>query len=159
MDDWSHPVKPVSRSNERGSAADRDPIGPLRVVGLISLAVLELAWLAWFLIVPLPNATNTAGPNEVAMRRAWLVLKAIPHVVPDTSFGESILGQGIHEISHFENLPQRLPIVLTALLIAAAGVGLGDLVLRGWVWSGGFLLRNGLLSTTAWGQGYWARSP
>ena len=91
------------------------------------------------------------------MRRAWLVLKAIPHVVPDTSFGESILGQGIKEISHFENLPQRLPIVLTALLIAAAGVGLGDLVLR-WlgVERGISSRRNGLLSTMAWGRGCWA---
>ena len=35
------------------------------------------------------------------------------------------------ELSHVENLPQRLPIVLAAGLIAAAAIGLGDLVLGG----------------------------
>ena len=75
--------------------------------------------------------------SEVAVRRGWLVLKALPHVVPETSFRESILGQGLEELSHVENLPQRVPIVLTALLIAAAAVGLGDLVLRGLRLEGG----------------------
>src|SRR5262249_30801389 len=94
-------------------------------------ACAPVAWLAWFLIEPLPNANNTAGPNAIAVRRVWLVLKALPHVVPETSFEESFLGQGLLELSHVEHLPQRVPIVLTALLIAAAAVGLGDLVLRG----------------------------
>src|SRR5262249_28868130 len=93
-------------------------------------ACAPVAWLAWFLIEPLPNANNTAGPNAIAVRRAWLVLKALPHVVPETSFEESFLGQGLLELSHVEYLPQRAPIVLSALLIAAAAVGLGDLVLR-----------------------------
>ena len=57
------------------------------------------------------------------------MLKALPHVVPETTFRESILGQGLEELSHVENLPQRVPIVLAAGLIAAAAVGLGDLVL------------------------------
>ena len=51
-------------------------------------------------------------------------------VVPETSFRESILGNGLEELCHVENLPQRVPILLTALLIAAAAIGLGDLVLR-----------------------------
>jgi hypothetical protein len=125
-------VKPV----ERGplSAGPPNPFGPAKHIGLIGmllLALAELSWLAWFLIEPLPNTNNIALGSEVAVRRAWLVLKALPHVVPETTFRESILGQGLEELSHVENLPQRAPIVLTALLIAAAAVGLGDLVLRG----------------------------
>ena len=69
-------------------------------------------------------------PTDVAVRRGWLVLKALPQVVPGTSFRESLLGHGIDELSHLENLPQRVPILLAALLIAAAAIGLGDLVLR-----------------------------
>ena len=65
------------------------------------------------------------------MRRGWILLKAFPEVVPDTPFRESFLGKGLEELSHFENLPQRVPILLAAGLIAAAAVGLGDLVLRG----------------------------
>ena len=38
----------------------------LLMAGIIVLAVLELAWLVWFLIVPLPNANNTGVPTERA---------------------------------------------------------------------------------------------
>ena len=78
----------------------------------------------------MPNANNTHVPTDVAVRRGWLVLKALPEVVPGTSFRESLLGHGIDELSHVENLPQRVPILMAALLIAAAAIGLGDLVLR-----------------------------
>ena len=47
-------------------------------------------------------------------------------------------GNGLKELSHLENLPQRVPIVLVAGLIAAAAIGLGDMVL------GGLKLRTGL---------------
>jgi hypothetical protein len=99
------------------------------VIALIAIA--ELAWLAWFLIVPLPNANNVGVPPEKAVRRGLLLLKTFPQVVPDTPFRDSLLGKGLKELSHLENLPQRLPIILTAGLIAAAAVGLGDLVIRG----------------------------
>jgi 4-amino-4-deoxy-L-arabinose transferase-like glycosyltransferase len=95
------------------------------------LAVIELVWLAWFLIVPLPNANNTGMAPQRVIRRGWLLLRLIPEVVPETTFGESFLGLGLAQLSHFENLPQRVPIVLSAGLIAAAAIGLGDLVLRG----------------------------
>ena len=39
-------------------------------------------------------------------------------------------GKASMRLRHVENLPQRLPIMLTAGLIAAAAVGAGDLVLR-----------------------------
>ena len=76
----------------------------LWLVGLGALAMLELGWLAWFLIEPLPNANNTGLPTDVAVRRGWLVLKALPHVVPETSFRESLLGNALFELSHVENL-------------------------------------------------------
>ena len=104
--------------------------GAMYVV-LAVLAVAELVWLAWFLIVPLPNANNVGTPAARAVRRGWLLLKTFPEVVPETTFRESFLGHGLKELSHVENLPQRLPIVLTAGLIAAAAIGLGDLMLRG----------------------------
>ncbi len=87
------------------------------------IAVLEVLWLGWFLIEPLPNAQV---PNHV-VRRGLLVLSTFPEVVPGTRFRDSLLGRGIGELSHLENLPQRLPVALAAALIAAAAVGLGDL--------------------------------
>ena len=74
--------------------------------------------------------TTVGTPPERAVRRGWLLLKTFPEVVPDTTFQESFLGNGLKELSHVENLPQRVPIVLTAGLIAAAAIGLGDMVLR-----------------------------
>ena len=50
--------------------------------------------------------------------------------MPDTTFRESLLGHAAQELSHVENLSQRVPIVLAALLVAAAAVGLGDLLRR-----------------------------
>jgi hypothetical protein len=97
----------------------------------LTLAVAEFAWLLWFLIVPLPNANNTGLPSDTLVRRGLLLLKAFPEVVPDTPFHESLLGQAIEELIHVQHLPERLPIVLAAALIAAAAVGLGDVVVRG----------------------------
>jgi hypothetical protein len=99
-------------------------------VGIAVLAIAEISWLAWFLIEPLPNANNVGAPPERAVRRGLLVLKTFPEVIPDTPFHQSFLGTAIDELSHVENLPQRLPILLTAGWIAAAAIGLGDLVLR-----------------------------
>jgi hypothetical protein len=114
------------------------PTGPVNrtgwayagVLGIVVLALAELAWLAWFLFIPLPNARNVQTPQQPAIRRGWLVLHAIPEVVPETTFAESFLGLGLAQLSHVENLPQRLPILLGAGLIAAAAIGLGDLALR-----------------------------
>jgi hypothetical protein len=136
MDDRSHPVGPASLDAKRARRASWS-LPPSLAIWAIGL--LAVCWLAWFLIVPLPYA-NSVAPTSQAVRRIWLVLKAFPHVVPDTSWRESLLGGGIEEIRHFENLPQRLPIVLAAGLIAAAAVGLGDLVTRGLRLAGGLRL-------------------
>jgi len=97
----------------------------------LTLAVAEFAWLLWFLIVPLPNANNTGLPIDALVRRGLILLRAFPEVVPDLPFDESLLGQTLKELTHVQHLPERLPIVLAAALIAAAAVGLGDAVVRG----------------------------
>ena len=70
-----------------------------------------------------------------SLRRGWLAAQGVPagrarYDVRTSRF----LGIGLKELSHVENLPQRMPIVLAAGLIAAAAVGLGDLVLRAFGW-------------------------
>lgn len=91
---------------------------------LVIIAILEILWVAWFLIVPLQNVTNLGKP----IQRGVLLMSAIPKVVPGTSFQQSLMGRAILELSHLENLTQRVPILLTAGLIAAAAIGLGDLM-------------------------------
>jgi len=120
------PARPAGRETGASNATNF-----ARLIAIAILAVGEIAWLAWFLVVPLPNANNVGVAPEKAVRRGWLLLKTFPEVVPDTPFRDSLLGKAIGELSHAENLPQRIPILLTAGLIAAAAVGLGDLVLRG----------------------------
>ena len=57
----------------------------------------------------------------------WMLLaKALPQVVPGVRFEQSYLGQAVGNLGHVENLPQRLPIVLGAALIAASALGLGS---------------------------------
>jgi hypothetical protein len=129
LDNRAHTVTSANPPSARLARA------PLRRPGafyiwLAIVAVAELAWLAWYLIVPLPNANNAGTPPARAVRRGWLLLKAFPEVVPGTTFQESFLGNGLKELSHLENLPQRLPILLAAGLVAAAAIGLGDMVLR-----------------------------
>jgi hypothetical protein len=134
MDDRAHPLGPAAVGARRSPAIDRDFSAILAIGGLTVLAV---AWLAWFLIVPMPYANSVEDPSQPAVRRAWLLLKAFPHVVPDTAWHQSLLGKAVGELSHWENLPQRLPIILAAALIAAAAIGLGDLLARGLALSGG----------------------
>ncbi len=97
---------------------------------VLVLVIAEFAWLAWFLVEPLPNANNTGLPVGERVRRIYFVLKALPEVVPGTPFRQSMLGQGLLELSHVENLPQRTSVVLATALVAAAAIGLGDLAAR-----------------------------
>jgi hypothetical protein len=111
---------PASNSALRG---DADLLGGW--IFFCFLAVLEFAWLAWFLVEPLPNAPEM----KIAIRRGWLLLKAFPEVVPGTTFRQSLIGQAARELSHPENLFDRVPIVAAAGLIALAAVGLGEVFL------------------------------
>lgn len=95
---------------------------------LAGLAGVELAWLVWFLTALLPNTWNTGWKQ--ALTRGMLLWRALPEVVPGVRWHESHLGMALQELSHVENLPQRVPLVLAAALIAGAALALGQLVLR-----------------------------
>jgi hypothetical protein len=97
-----------------------------RIGAIAALAVAEVAWFAWILAQPLPNAANVGG----AIRRSDLLWRLFPGVVPGLSWEESHLGMAARQLSHVENLPERVPILAGALFLAAAAVALGGLVLR-----------------------------
>lgn len=95
---------------------------------IAALALLEFAWLGWFLAEPLPNVPVSMSGTKV---RRWMFLaRALPEVIPGVRFDQSYLGMATQELRHVENLPQRIPIVLAAGLIAGAALSLGQLVLR-----------------------------
>jgi hypothetical protein len=93
---------------------------------ILVLALAELVWLGWYLVVPLPNVKNLGKSFGRWVFLAW----AFPHVIPEVKFEQSHLGNALRELSHVENLPQRLPVLLAAAAIAAAAVALGQLVIR-----------------------------
>jgi hypothetical protein len=103
---------------------------------LLAIGLAQLAAFAWYVTVPLPNAqaAQTTLPDgstrSEPVRRIYLLMQALPHVVPGVEWGESLLGAAVASLSHAENLGDRLPIAGAGLLIAAAGVGLGRLALR-----------------------------
>lgn len=88
------------------------------------LVVLQTTWLVWWLLAPLPNAGSVGGRG---LSRGLIWLQALPWI----SVGRPLLAQALGELGHLENLPQRLPIVLAAALIAGAASELGHLSLRG----------------------------
>jgi hypothetical protein len=113
-----------------GSVAKPDQIKTARVLVIVAtfvgITIFELCWLRWVLIIPLPNAKNAGG----VVTRSLFLWRALPFVVPGVRFEESYLGLAVAELSHVENLTQRVPIVLAASWIAAAGMALGSLMLR-----------------------------
>jgi hypothetical protein len=99
------------------------------LMALIAVATLQGAWLAWFLLEPLPNAGNVGGKG---LSRLLIFIRAVPEVmVPGLKFRDSYLGLALAELGHVEYLPQRVPIVEAAAFIAASAVCLGNLILRG----------------------------
>ena len=99
------------------------------LIPLIVVPLLQIPWLWWFLVEPLPNAGNVGGNG---INRLVLLIRAVPEViVPGLKYRDSYLGLALAELGHFGNLPQRLPIVLAAGLIAASAIALGRLILRG----------------------------
>src|SRR5262245_54232589 len=119
------PLRRMSPGGRTGKNAFRNSF--FLAALLLPVAVAQGAWLAWFLSEPLPNAPTDSGPV-----RRWIFLaQIVPELVPGVRFEQSQLGLALRELSHLENLPQRLPVVLAAGLISAAAVALGRLVLRG----------------------------
>ncbi len=93
-------------------SAQRPKAAAAMYVWLAILAVAELAWLAWFLIVPLPNAKNVNTPPARAVRRGLPLLKTFPEVVPGTTFEESFLGNGQRAGATTSKTCPSLPILL-----------------------------------------------
>ena len=99
--------------HEIGKADPRNPPndnaiasrGPLWSLGLGVLFGLEAAWLLGFLCLPLPSAPANLG----VVRRGVFLAQFFPAILPQIGFEQSHLGLAIEELSHFENLPQRLP--------------------------------------------------
>lgn len=122
-------LKPRGGQEKEAPRVEAPPWLRLSNTGLIliiALMILEPIWFSWYLVEPLPNAKNIGGNV-----RRWIFLgRALPEVIPGVSFDQSYLGLALGELSHGENLSQRLPIVGAAGLIAAAALGLGGLMLR-----------------------------
>ncbi len=95
---------------------------------LAVIALAQAAWFVWILAQPLPNAANVGG----VVRRADLLWRLFPAVIPGLPWSESHLGMAAKHLSHVENLPQRLPILAAALWIALAAMAMGGMILR-WV--------------------------
>jgi hypothetical protein len=104
---------------------------------LVALLIAELCVFVWFWTTPLPNAVNlqvtlpSGGTQSEPMRRWLLLALAIPQFIPGNTWAKSLLGQTVNSLSHVEYLHQRLPLVGAGLLIAAAGLGLGLLLIHG----------------------------
>lgn len=111
----------LSANRDRGKCA---AAGTLIGIGI---AVLQCVWLGWWLAEPLPNSGNVGG----RIYRFFLLSRMFPEVVPGVSYGQSRIGQIAEGLGHPENLLQRGPILLAAASIVLAGLGLGDLILRG----------------------------
>ncbi len=94
---------------------------------LAELVALQGLWLGWWLAEPLPNSGNIGG----RIYRFYLLSRTFPQVVPGVSYAQSRIGQIAGELDQPGNLVQRGPILLAAALIVLAGLGLGDLALRG----------------------------
>ena len=93
---------------------------------LAAVALAQTAWFVWIWAQPLPNAANVGG----VVRRADLLWRLFPAVIPGLTWSESHLGMAAQQLSHVENLPQRLPILAGALLTAAAASALGGMIVR-----------------------------
>jgi len=89
--------------------------------------LLQAAWLRWALVEPLPNSGNVGGRYN----RSYFLWRLLPEVVPGLTWRRSYLGLLVGKLGHYEFLPQRLPMVLAASLIALAGMSLGRMVIRG----------------------------
>jgi hypothetical protein len=107
------------------AAPGSKPIWTLLLILL--LAGLEYLFFAWYLSEPLPNAPSTGGEP---IRRSILLWEAVPGIKPGMPAGRALLYLAAGEFRHVENLPQRIPIVLAASLIAGAAIAAGRMVLR-----------------------------
>ena len=133
MDDRAHAVKPVEVSSGRvGSAAPSRFGSRIRLIW-IHLAGASRAGLAGVVLDRALAKRQQHGGRERGLGQTGLARAegAAARRAGDDRSVSRFWGRVSRSSATFENLPQRGPIVLTALLIAAAAVGLGDLVMRG----------------------------
>ena len=93
---------------------------------LAIVALLQLSWFVWIMGQPLPNAANSGG----LLTRSYLLWYTFPGVVPGVTWRGSYLGNVFAQLSHFENLRQRTPIILAASYLLLAALALGRLSIR-----------------------------
>lgn len=110
----------------RGVTARWKAGGATLLIVVAVLLPLEFAWFAHSLVEYLPNTANIGGK----LSRGILMMQAVPEVVPGNPWEKTHLRLALVELSHFQNLPQRVPIVLSAALLTAAILAAGSLVLR-----------------------------
>ena len=96
-------TKPRPIPPRPGQAAGGLAVG--LVLAFLAVGAAEVAWMRWVLSEPLPNAGNIGGH----VTRSLFAWRAIPHVVPGVDFAQSYFGMALKELSHVENLPERLP--------------------------------------------------
>ena len=97
-------------------------------MAIVALGGLEYAWFRWFLLETLPNTVTSSSRG---ISRILILIRAVPELmVPGLKFRDSYLAFALAELGHFENLPQRLPIVLAASFIAVSAIATGSLIFR-----------------------------
>lgn len=92
------------------------------------VAMLQLAWMCWFLSTPLPNATPVGSGSSIS--RGLLLFSTTPGLNPGFRWSQSLIGQAYEELSGFAALDDRLPVIAIAFFIMAGSWGLGLASLR-----------------------------
>ena len=172
------PSGPPCEAGDQPAASPADSEAPrarrLRAIyrWLAILAIAEFAWLAWFLIVPLPNANNTRNANRRRRPPRLALAQGVPRSRARYVVSRVVLGQWPRRAEPRRKPAQRVPILLAAGLIAAAAIGLGDLVVarleaRAGIWGSQSESRSTMASAPAcsassspwsWGRLGWLES-
>jgi len=92
------------------------------------VVILQLVWLKWVMVEPLPNATPVGSGDKIT--RGLLLFTTTPGLNPNFRWSQSLIGQAFEELGHVARLVDRLPVIGTAALIMAGAWGLGRLLLR-----------------------------
>lgn len=90
--------------------------------------ILQLFWVYWFLVTPLPNATPAT--SETKITRGLLLLTTTPGLNPEFQWSQSLLGKAVEQISHVTGLVDRIPVIGLASIMIAGIWGLGSLLWR-----------------------------
>lgn len=95
---------------------------------LFAVVGFQLVFFWWFFSLDLPNADIPGSPGE-KFSRGMIWQAAIPGLVPDS---QCLVAQAVSKLT-VRHLPQRIPLLAGALLIALASLAYGLVVLHGCV--------------------------